>query len=355
MSDVLRRLLGFALLLLAPPAHAEAGAGLDLTWSAPAGCPEKTEVLLEIERLLGSDRAQKEGAPLRAIGEIRADAQRFRLELSFPSASSELTRHIESESCAELDEAAALILALSLDPNNPRLAAAQLPASVTAGASTAGAQPRTEPPAAPATAPPAPAAPAPAKRAEPVEPPESAPPAQDAPSARVRFDGPPQAGARAALDVGTLPAVAFGGALGFALAADPILLVTDLALFAPQTTMADGLDDVGGSFTFSALSVLPCWRLLGGRATLTPCGMVEAALIFASGQGVDQPEQPFTWFPRFGLGAEFGYALTSRIALGAGIFGHLSPARPRFVVQDIELFRPSLFGLRVSAGLEIAL
>jgi hypothetical protein len=155
--------------------------------------------------------------------------------------------------------------------------------------------------------------------------------------------------------VGTLPAVAFGGALDLAVAAGPIVLVTELALFAPQTSMAPGLDGVGGSFTFGALSLLPCWRLPVGRATLSPCGMVEAAFIVASGQGVDQPEQPFTWFPRFGLGAEFGYALTPRIALGAGLFGHLSPARPLFVVQDVELFRPSLFGLRLSAGLEIAL
>jgi hypothetical protein len=135
----------------------------------------------------------------------------------------------------------------------------------------------------------------------------------------------------------------------------PILLSTQLSLYAPQTVMAEGLDGAGGSFLYGGLAVLPCWRWSAGPVALAPCAAVEAAFVFASGQGVDEPEQPFTWFPRFGVGAEFGYALSPRVGIAAGIFGNIQPARPTFIVQDLELFSPSLFALRVSAGIEFAL
>jgi hypothetical protein len=349
MSAPLRVLLvGFALSFLARTASAQVTGGLELSWSAPAGCPEKADVLREIERLLGSDRALTEGLPLRALAEVRAEGQRFRLELRFPSPESELTRYVESDVCGELQGAAALILALSLDPANPRLAAAELPGSVTPGnptpapATSAGET-------APATTAPPPAAPA--EPAAPVAPPPAAAAAEAPSRAQPRFV-PPFGGIRPVLDVGTLPSPAFGGKIDFGFRVEPIVLVIEGALFAPQTHTVEG---AGGSFLFGALSVLPCWRPDFGRVFVVPCALAEASFVFASGEGVDQPEQPFTWFPRFGLGAELGYALSSRVALAGGVFGLVAPARPRFVVADgVELFTPSTVAVRVSAGLEIS-
>lgn len=355
-----RRLFaGFALALFAAPAGAEPAAGLDLDWSVPPGCPEKAEVLREIERLLGGERALHDGAPLRALGAIRLEAGRFRLELRFPSASSELTRYVESESCGELDEAAALILALSLDPNNPRLAAAALPASVSTGSSATG----TEPAAQEAENPPSSAA-IPAGEPREIAKPgrttrpaarEPTPLTREPPSAPVRFAGPPQVGARAALELGTLPAAAFGGLLDVAVAAEPVLFRAEAALYVPQTVSVPSLEGARGFFRYGALALQPCFRFSSGRVSVSPCASLEAAFVFARGEGVERPEHPFVWFPRLGAGADLGYTLVPRLALAAGISASLQPARPTFVLEGTELFRPALFGLRISAGLKLAL
>jgi len=169
-------------------------------------------------------------------------------------------------------------------------------------------------------------------------------------SAAVRFV-PPYASLRIAFDLGTLPSLAVGGVLDATVAVEPVTLSVAAALFYPQDETRDG---AGGTFHYAALSALPCWRLALGRMDILPCGLLEADFIFASGEGVDQPEQPFTWFPRLGLGVKLDYALAARFALVLDLLGFVTPARPRFVVQDdIELFRPSAVGARFSAGFAV--
>jgi hypothetical protein len=347
-------LVALSALLFASSARAQGRRGLDLAWMAPPGCPEQPEVLAEIERLLGGDRAITEAAPLRALGVIELGASGYRLELRFPSASSpDVVRTIESDRCDELDEAAAVVLALSLDPENPRLAAVSLPPSTTSAG--AGAPSPAGTPAAP-PAPPAPVPAAPAAAAAPAPPPtlepsRSSDTAAAAPLEPVRF-APPSAGARFALEVGTLPSVALGGSLDVRVPLRPIVGVVTLSAFAPQEHSVNG---AGGTFFLGALALGPCLRVVFERAALSPCALLEAAFIAANGDGVDQPEQPFTWFPRLGLGAELDYAFSSRVAAVFAVTGLLTPARPRFVVQnELELFRPEPFGARFSAGLEIS-
>ncbi|HEY3495190.1 MAG TPA: hypothetical protein VGK73_10910, partial [Polyangiaceae bacterium] len=160
------------------------------------------------------------------------------------------------------------------------------------------------------------------------------------------------AGARFAVDVGTLPSVALGGSVSASLPFEPMVGIAAISLFAPQTVTVNA---AGGTFLLGSLSLLPCWPFPLGRVRLLPCASLEADLIAASGRGVDEPEEPFTWFARFGLGAELGYALSQRVALAAGALLLVAPARPRFVVGDgVELFQPSALGGRFSAGLDVA-
>lgn len=97
--------------------EARAGSPLTFTWSAPAACPSEKAVLAEITRLLGGSLARAQTA-VTARGEITRQAPgEYRLSLSLTSAGVERTRELRSGSCAELGDAAALIVALAIDPS----------------------------------------------------------------------------------------------------------------------------------------------------------------------------------------------------------------------------------------------
>src|SRR5690348_13371307 len=103
-------------LLSAPAARAAepATAALDLTWSAPAECPMRDDVMREVERILGG------GAPRRAraradVMKLGAERWQVRLVTEVDGAAGE--RAIEASTCEQLASATALILAWVLDPS----------------------------------------------------------------------------------------------------------------------------------------------------------------------------------------------------------------------------------------------
>jgi hypothetical protein len=93
--------------------HAKAAEQLELEWSAPAGCPDRAQVLRSVSERLG-DRAP-EGSPLSASGEVEATPAGFALRLHAQGGE----RRLEAASCEELAESAAVILALLIDPQPP--------------------------------------------------------------------------------------------------------------------------------------------------------------------------------------------------------------------------------------------
>lgn len=97
-------------LLAAAPARAQ----LELRWDAPVECPTGGDVRAEVTRLLGGP--MPEGLSLRAEGEARRtdDGWTMRLHTSMDGEDGE--REVASARCEELGEAAALILALMIDP-----------------------------------------------------------------------------------------------------------------------------------------------------------------------------------------------------------------------------------------------
>lgn len=113
-----RRLLPL-LLVAAPPALAVTPAHgaepLSLAWTAPAGCPSRDDVLAETRRLLGGKI--ESDAPLAARAEVALAAPSdYRLRITLDRTPGERPREVHAPTCAELGDAAALILALSLDP-----------------------------------------------------------------------------------------------------------------------------------------------------------------------------------------------------------------------------------------------
>ena len=94
---------------------AVASGGVSLSWSAPAGCPTREDVLAEVTRLLGGKIDPE--AHLGARGEIAAvGGSEMRLTISLGGEAARRPRKVDAPTCAELGEVAALILALAIDP-----------------------------------------------------------------------------------------------------------------------------------------------------------------------------------------------------------------------------------------------
>jgi hypothetical protein len=132
MAAVAARIASLSVLSLAAIASAQPAAGsLLLDWEAPSGCPGR-DAVLERTRAL-TERTATPGEPIRARGVVTAhrdDARTktlWRLALETTQRSNTWQRSVEAESCQELMEAGALILALAIDPNLVSAAATEPP------------------------------------------------------------------------------------------------------------------------------------------------------------------------------------------------------------------------------------
>jgi len=96
-------------LALAAPAP-----GLSLDWQAPAGCPDQATVRGRVAAMLGA--AAIEGSDLAASGRVRASGEGWRLELELVRAAGRERRSLADRDCAALADAAALMIAVTIDP-----------------------------------------------------------------------------------------------------------------------------------------------------------------------------------------------------------------------------------------------
>ncbi|MCA9691458.1 MAG: hypothetical protein KC636_17775, partial [Myxococcales bacterium] len=97
-----------------------------LAWSAPAECPDAARVRDEVTRMLGGavdlgDRS------LHAEAAVTAVDAGWRLDLRLTGSHAEGARAIESASCEELADAAALVIAIAIDPERMMTAASATP------------------------------------------------------------------------------------------------------------------------------------------------------------------------------------------------------------------------------------
>ncbi len=347
--------------LLAAPAAAEPDVRVSLDWRAPQGCPTRAEVLSETARLLGQGDAAK---PLHARGIVLRKGAKYVLQLATQLDGSHGFRRLQATHCAELTQPAALVLALSIDPNvltrqSAAAAPGQAPPPVTSAVgSLPPAQPTAEPlPPPPVAAPPsAPKAPA-ATRA--VSPSENA-----AGDARLDSNRAPEhrrsstklplharAGAGGALDAGTLPDAAFGGTLVLAGGYDRLELEARGALFAAQTkdVGASAAGDLG--LTSGALSA--CFRALD-IARLSACAGGEAGRLSGKGVGVSDPGSGAVWLWTGLVGARASQDIGEGVALWVRVDAALAVNRPRFVLENVgAVHQRSRIGGRGALGAEV--
>lgn len=269
-----------------------------LDWRAPEGCPERSAVADEVERLASSR------APAVDALEVEIDVSRageaWLARLTTRSAAGRGERKLQAPSCGELAEAAALVVALALCPS-----------------------------AAPEPAPPAPL-----------------------PPSRHAFLRP-----LAAADAGTLVKPSLQAGLAAAATFGPLRLEAQLARGFEQRASRGPRPESGLALQVPiAIALRGCWTLWSGAAELGACVGAEGAAIRGQGFGISDPAAASgLWLGALAEGA-LGLQLSSAFAVRVGAGAALALVRPTFSMDGYgEVHRPTTVAARLSAGVEVRL
>ncbi|MBL9100740.1 MAG: hypothetical protein JNL82_07275 [Myxococcales bacterium] len=99
--------------LLAAALFAAPAPGLQIDWQAPAECPGQAELRARVGSLVG---AAAERTELRAAGRVVREGERWTLTLELVRAGSREARTLRDGACRGLAEAAAVVIAVAIDP-----------------------------------------------------------------------------------------------------------------------------------------------------------------------------------------------------------------------------------------------
>jgi hypothetical protein len=292
-------------------AQAAASSAFDLDWRAPVGCPSADHVRAEITRLIGPD-AHPQGVT-HVSGEITAqDGGAFLVTLALEQAGHTGERTLTAASCAEVSRAAALLIALAIEPG--------------------AVQENSEPP--PPPPPPAPPPPPPA----PLPPPPT--PAARRSQHVVIALGP-------AAEVQLLPTLGAGIQASLGLALGRLSLEAYGTQFLNQQHDAPS-SNTGGTFSLRTFGARACFELAPGDLSFAGCGALADNHLSATGYGVMQPDRKATDVGSVWLGARAQLALGEHAALQleAGpsyILGHAKFVLAEMPGTDVEVHRVTLF------------
>jgi hypothetical protein len=301
-----------------------------LSVDAPESCLDPSTLADEVSDLVGKPLGSVADVDFRIqISETPARRWRLRLEMVDQRPGSNGTptvrgsRELEGATCAELAEAAAVAISVSV-----RAISIETPA--------AAAPPGT----APAT-PPVPATPSPTTLST----------ARDAPPTPAWH---PAVVLALTSDTGALPKTGLGVDLEAELQRGALQLVAFGTWFGSQDAVASA--SAGGSFQLALGGALVCFAPHRGRWTGLACGGFELGRLAGTGTGlgVTRPE----------TGAAFWRAARADVGVTAGLGGNaalvlrvgaaIPLSRPEFVLDGAELvYRPSRLAGRFTAGLEI--
>ncbi len=309
-----------------------------VTWDAPAPCPTAEQGRAMIEANLGAslDEIETDAAFVVVLSQTdRGWGARIDLD-----ASSSRTLP-EVDTCEQAGAAAALVVAIALDP-----AASGPPADPRAEA---------EDPHVPAPEPEPEPAPAPEPAPEPVPEPEPEPerdliPAESLAEEPLALGG--HLGIAGGLRYGSLDR-----ALGIVQLRGGLLLprarVSLEAVVAPRRVVA--VDTAEIRFTQWGLAAGGCWRIpLGAMATLEPCAAAELGQTWSSTRGLDDARpRAQTWFALRG-GPHLTWRFLPRTGLWAGVEAIVPLTRPTYAIGGAGTVARILpVGVHAFAGVEI--
>lgn len=307
-----------------------------LDWRGPEACPGPAAVLGSLEALAQRDEHAAARPRVRVVGVTREVGGRFELDLRIHTASMSLRRRLRADACETLADAAALLIAIALDPLEvaaqvaveaadpvSRLPVDDVPLAVAA------------PPEAVVVAPPRPR-PAAVVR----------PPASPRIVGLVRVEG--------GIDVGATPGLAgaVGGAAG--LLARRVRVEAYGLYTRPRPLQLD--EQKVGEVARWALGARGCARVVQGALEIPLCGALEGGQFLASGTGATlrpQSARPRWFAAAIGLGLM--WSPRPRVGVGGRVELVVPLARARFAVDDRVAHTVQAAGVRVGLGLEIRL
>lgn len=360
--SALQTLIAGAGLLLLPAravaAPADAPRAIDLRWKAPDGCPSADEVRGEIARLLGASARRQPIVVEIAVARERGARLRLRLRIRAPAPGK---RELRGDDCASMSRAAALIVAMSIDPD------AVARSSGSQRTEGAGSQ-RTEGAGSQRTGSAAPDAGAPLPHPAP---PADAPPPRPAPRAAARAPRPAPPGARrssapadrriegtlwlgAQLEQALVPAVGLGVAAGGGVRAGWFRADGAVGVVPSRSSRIDG-QQAGADFRLWFLELDACARLLRRPVGVYACALGRQSWLLARGLAVDEAFTPTTPIAAAGLGAQISWPIAPPLGIEGALHALVPLSRPRFIVENLEgtVYRPPAAGVSARLGLSL--
>lgn len=262
---------------------------LDLTWTSPNGCPVTSDVVSRIDALLAPRTTRDFEVPLSARAVItQPNPNSFELQLDTHQSDQAFTRTLHAATCVELTDAAALVLALALDPDlAERRATAPTSASDPGSESAPESDPRPEP--------------------EPKPEPEPTPKLKKplrivADSRPRRSERPPSwhLSAVAALDLGTTSSVALGPSASLSFSSRWFELALDALWLPPRRSTIAADPTKGGDLQLFALAPRACFVPLQRRFAAGGCATLEAGQLSGRGFGTANDSTRATWWAAAG-------------------------------------------------------
>ena len=286
-----------------------------LEWSAPPDCPTAAEVARDAEDLSGTRVAQARS--LQIVGAVQAvGASRWQLTLRITTATGSRTRTLEADSCQELAEVAATLIAVALEEPEP--------------------EPKPEPE---AEAEPEP---------EPLPEPDPAPEPPQDPALRWRA----VLGAEASLGLGALPGPA--GVLSLSAGAERAWVRAEVEadVWLPREGVLSG--DAGGSMQLWTLGVRGCGVPSAAPIRFPICAGLEAGQMAGEGRGVDNPRRAALPWVAVELGAGLRADVHTHIALRVDARAAVPLLRPGFTLDGQgTVHRAAVVAGTFGAGLEV--
>lgn len=323
-----------------------------IAWEAPAGCPDGAEVERRAAALLaGSLRA----APpeLRFRFAVRAEAGRWVLEGVQEGAAGSGARTLRASECAALAEAAALLVALAVDPTLPPAPEDRVVEPVTVVPPPPPLQdvPKDRSEEGPAEAAPAPE-PTPMALAEPS--PSPPPPGVEAPARRVRG----ALGLQAGLGLGALPRPAALLRLVGGVRWRALRVGGRASVWLPREAPAPTRPEVGGRFWLASGGVQVCGVARPARRVEFPlCAAFELGLLTGRGTGtLHVARTARALWAAVAAGPAISVEVSRRVAVMAAVEGLVMVVRPHFEVTGAgEPCCGRAIGGSFLAGLELRL
>lgn len=347
-----------------PAALARPRGAIEVRWEAPPGCPDEQAVRAAVERHVGRPLAQIRDRKLSIIATAHRAEAHWSLTVFTVTPEGTLERSLRYvHGCAPLAAAAAVLIAMTIDPQVLGRLDPHALELLTEVEEAAAPPPVPEPPPEAALAPaqatsdvavdPAPLLSTPVRPQTPPARPQTPPPP---PSSPRNLD--PRGGARlsGSLGYGDIPSVGGGlaGALGLRLGRWFRTELTGGGWFL-RSVKLDLPNSAGATFNLWNVGLRAGAALPLGRHLEIPLLLgVEAGQIRV--RGVQLIRAGDTRTPWAAVTLSTGLALVPLPALAVvlGLDGFIPVTRPRFVVENVgEIFRPRALGLRVSLGIEL--